>query len=181
MIWVLVIVGALLLLVVVLYNSLVSARNRADEAWAQIDVQLRRRHDLVPNLVETVRAYAEHERGVFEEVARARSEAVGASSVADHARAENHLDRALRSLFAVSEGYPELRASENFLELQRELTSTEDRIAYSRQFYNASVQRYDTRRETFPTNLVAAAFRFDDRDYFEVADEDVRRVPGTSF
>lgn len=181
MVWVLVGVGAVLAVLALLYNSLVSSRNRVDEAWAQIDVQLRRRHDLVPNLVETVQAYAEHERGVLEEVTRARSEAVGASSVGEQARAENHLDRALRSLFAVSEDYPQLRASENFLELQRELTSTEDRIAYSRQYYNASVQRYDTKRETFPSNVVAATFRFEDRDYFEVADEDVRRVPGTSF
>ena len=181
MVWVLVAVGAILVVAVLLYNSLVSARNRVDEAWAQIDVQLRRRHDLIPNLVETVQAYAEHERGVLEEVTRARSEAVGASSVGDQARAENHLDQALRSLFAVSEDYPQLRASENFLELQRELSSTEDRIAYSRQYYNASVQRYDTKRETFPTNLVAGAFGFEDRDYFEVADEDVRDVPGTSF
>lgn len=181
MVWVLVIVAAVVVGAVLLYNSLVSARNRVDEAWAQIDVQLRRRHDLVPNLVETVQAYARHERSVLEEVARARAEAVGASSVRGQAEAENHLDQALRSLFAVSEAYPELRASENFLELQRELTATEDRIAYSRQFYNASVQRYDTRRETFPTNMIAAWFRFQDRDYFEVAEDEVRRVPGTSF
>jgi LemA protein len=166
---------------VVIYNSLVRARNRVEEAWAQIDVQLRRRHDLIPNLVETVQAYAAHEREVFEAVARARSEAVAPHSPAEQARAEDQLTGALRSLFAVSEGYPELRASQNFLELQRELTSTEDRIAYSRQYYNASVQRYDTKRQTFPSNVVAGAFGFTDREYFEIDDAAVRSVPDATF
>ncbi len=181
LVWVLVVVGIVLLVAIWLYNSLVRARNRVDEAWAQIDVQLTRRHDLIPNLVEVVKAYAAHERQVLEEVTRARAEAVGAHGVGQQAQAEAHLDGALRSLFAVSEAYPDLKASQNFLELQRELTSTEDRIAYSRQYYNSAVQRYDTRRQTLPTSLVARLASFEDREYFEVADAAVREVPGTTF
>lgn len=175
--WWLVAVGLLVGAAILLYNRLVGSRNRVEEAWAQVDVQLRRRHDLIPNLVETVQAYATHEREVFEQVTRARSEAVAAHPPAEQAEAENQLTAALRSLFAVSEAYPELQASANFLELQRELASTEDRIAYSRQFYNSSVQRYDTLRQTFPTNLVAGGFGFEDRDYFQVSDEAVRSAP----
>jgi LemA protein len=178
--WMLAVVAVLVVGVVVLYNRLVGARNRTEEAWAQVDVQLRRRHDLIPNLVETVRAYATHEREVFEAVTRARSEAISPHGPAEQAAIEEQLTGAVRSLFAVAEGYPELRASENFLELQRELASTEDRIAYSRQFYNASVQRYDTLRETFPTNLLAGAFGFTAREYYE-ADPAARAVPPASF
>lgn len=176
MTWAIVVAAAVLAIVVVLYNRLVSARNRVDEGWAQIDVQLQRRHDLIPNLVDTVRAYATHERELFAHVAEARAAAVGAQGPRQQAAAEAQLDTAVRSLFAVSEAYPDLRASTNFLELQRELTTTEDRVAYSRQFYNSAVRTYDTRRQTFPTNLVAGLFGFDDREYYEVGD-DARDVP----
>ncbi|MGH3441875.1 MAG: LemA family protein [Nitriliruptorales bacterium] len=164
-------VGLFLLAVVFLYNRLVRARNRVEEGWAQIDVQLRRRHDLIPNLVEAVRGYAAHEERVLTAVTEARARAIAASGPADTARAEQGLEGALRSLFAVAEGYPQLRASESFLELQRELTTTEDRVAYSRQFYNSAVRDYDDRRQTFPSNLVAGAFGFGDREYYETDDE----------
>lgn len=180
MTWVLVAIAIVAVSGVLVYNALVRARNRVDEGWAQIDVQLRRRHDLVPNLVETVQAYAAHEREVFAEVTRARAAAVGAQRVGDQARAEDRLGGALGRLFAVAEAYPQLEASTNFLELQRELTSTEDRIAYSRQYYNTAVNRYDSRRQTFPTNVVAQLFDFEDREYFEVTDQRVRRVPDVS-
>lgn len=174
------IAAGVLLALVLLYNRLVRARNRVEEAWAQVDVQLRRRHDLIPNLIETVRAYADHERTVLTQVAQARSEAIAPHPPAEQADVEARLDGALRSLFAVSENYPELRASENFLELARELSSTEDRIAYSRQYYNASVRHYDTARQTFPGTLVAGPFGFEDREYFEVTDPSARSVPGVS-
>lgn len=178
--WLLAVVVALVVGVVLLYNRLVGARNRVEEAWAQVDVQLRRRHDLIPNLVETVRAYATHEREVFEAVTRARAEAIGPHSPGEQAAVEEQLTGAVRSLFAVAEGYPELQASANFLELQRELASTEDRIAYSRQYYNAAVQRYDTMRETFPANLLAGPLGFTGREYYE-AEPAARAVPPASF
>lgn len=179
-------VGIAIILVIVfvsiaIYNALVGARNRVEEAWAQIDVQLRRRHDLIPNLLETVKGYAAHEREVLESVTRARAEAIAPHGPAEQAQAEDALTGALRSLFAVSEAYPDLKASTNFLELQRELTSTEDRIAYSRQFYNDAVRRYDTKRETFPSNLFASAFGFTEREYFEAPEAEVRSVPDASF
>ncbi len=181
MMWIVAVIAVILVGLVVLYNGLVRARNRIEEAWAQIDVQLRRRHDLIPNLVETVQAYATHERELFTRIAEARAAAVAPHTPAEQAQAEDQLTGALKSLFAVAEAYPDLKASENFLELQRELTSTEDRIAYSRQYYNAAVQRYDTKRQTFPSNLVAGAFGFEDREYFEASDEAVRSVPDASF
>jgi LemA protein len=156
------------------YNRLVRLRNQAEEAWAQIDVQLRRRHDLIPNLVETVRGYAEHERGVFEAVTEARARAVSAGSVGEQAQAEAGLTGALRSLFAVAENYPQLQADQNFRELQQELARTEDLLAGSRQRYNAAVRDYDTAREVFPTNIVAGMFNFEEREYFEVDDPEAR-------
>lgn len=173
----LVVVGLLVLLVgylVVTYNRLVRLRNVVEEAWAQIDVQLRRRHDLIPNLVETVKGYAAHEREVFEAVTEARSRAVSAGGVQEQAEAEFGLTRALRSLFAVAENYPQLQASSNFIELQRELTSTEDQVSVSRQAYNAAVRTYDTAREIFPTNLIAGMFGFKELEYFEVDDPEAR-------
>src|ERR1700704_1009742 len=149
------------------YNSLVKRRNQVDNAWSQIDVQLKRRHDLIPNLVETVKGYAAHERGTFEAVTNARANAINAQSPQDQAQAENVLSGALKSLFAVAEAYPDLKANQNFLNLQEELTSTEDRIAYARQFYNDSVLGYNNNIQSFPGNTIAGVFNFTAREYFE--------------
>jgi len=156
------------------YNRLVALRNNVEGAWADIDVQLTRRHDLIPNLVETVKGYAAHERETLEAVIQARNTAVGASSPGTQAAAEGALTGALRQLFAVAEAYPDLKADQNFRELQAELSATEDRIATSRNRYNAAVQTYDTARETFPTNIVVGLFNFPPREYFEVDDPDGR-------
>lgn len=165
-----IVIGAVVLLVIVLiliYNRLVRLRNRIEAAWSQIDVQLRRRYDLIPNLVETVKGYAAHERETLEAVTRARQQAVDASGIEDQARAENFLTQTLRQLFAVAEAYPDLKANQNFLALQEELTGTEGRIAFSRQFYNEQVLAYDNALETFPTSVVAGAFNFESKPYFE--------------
>jgi LemA protein len=154
------------------YNSLVKRRNQVDNAWSQIDVQLKRRHDLIPNLVETVKGYAAHERGTFEAVTAARANAINAQSPAEQAQAENVLSGALKSLFAVAEAYPDLKANQNFLNLQEELTSAEDRVAYARQFYNDSVLSYNTQIQKFPTVLLAGMFHFDKREFFDAAPED---------
>lgn len=172
------VVGILVLLalyVVLLYNRLVVFRNRIDNAWSQIDVQLRRRYDLIPNLVETVKGYAAHEREVFERVTEARSRAIAAGSVGEQGQAENMLTQALRSLFAVAENYPQLRASENFMHLQEELSGTESKIAFSRQFYNDTVLRYNNTRQMFPAALIAGPLGFGPREYFEM--EEVARAP----
>jgi LemA protein len=173
-----VIVVLLLLIVAFLYNSLVRARNRVDNAWSQIDVQLKRRYDLIPNLVETVKGYAAHERQTLEAVTQARANAIGAQSgdVAQQAQAENALSGALKSLFAVAEQYPDLKANQNFLQLQEELTSTEDRIAYSRQFYNDSVLSYNNSIQTVPKNVLAGMFNFEKREFFEGAPEETGPV-----
>jgi LemA protein len=165
------IVGLLLVLVVGIYNSLVGARNRVDNAWAQIDVQLKRRYDLIPNLVETVKGYASHEQQTFERVTQARSAAQSAEGPAAQAEAENFLTSALRQLFAVAEAYPELRASENFQGLQAELSETENRIAVSRQIYNDTVLTYNNKVQQVPTNIVASMFGFDEREFFAAGDE----------
>jgi LemA protein len=165
-----IVVGVIVLLVViviVMYNRLVRLRNRIDAAWSQIDVQLKRRYDLIPNLVETVRGYAAHERETFEAVTRARQQAFDARGIEDQAQAENFLTQTLRSLFAVAEAYPQLQANQNFIALQEELTGTEGRIAFSRQFYNEQVLAYDNAIEVFPTNVLAGAFGFKDKPYFE--------------
>ncbi len=171
----------LALVVVLLYNRLVRLRNRAENAWAQVDVQLRRRHDLVPNLVETVKGYASHERGTFEEVTEARARAQNAATVGEQAQAENMLTAALGRLFALAEAYPELRATENFQQLQAQLAETEDKIAVSRQVYNDAVLTYDTALETVPTNIVAGMFNFEEREYFEVEEPAAREAPQVSF
>jgi LemA protein len=167
----LIIVGAIVLVlvivVIVMYNGLVRFRNRIDNAWSQIDVQLKRRYDLIPNLVETVKGYAAHERSTFEAVTQARANAINAQGPAEQAQAENVLSGALKSLFAVAEAYPDLKANQNFLNLQEELTSTEDRIAYSRQFYNDSVLSYNNKIQTFPRTVIAGMFNFEKREYFE--------------
>jgi LemA protein len=154
------------------YNSLVKRRNQVDNAWSQIDVQLKRRHDLIPNLVETVKGYAAHERGTFEAVTQARANAINAQSPADQAQAENVLSGALKSLFAVAEAYPDLKANQNFLNLQEELTSSEDRVAYARQYYNDSVLSYNTQIQKFPTVVLAGMFNFEKREFFDAAPED---------
>jgi LemA protein len=154
------------------YNGLVKRRNQVDNAWSQIDVQLKRRHDLIPNLVETVKGYAAHERGTFEAVTAARANAINAQSPAEQAQAENVLSGALKSLFAVAEAYPDLKANQNFLNLQEELTSAEDRVAYARQFYNDSVLSYNTQIQKFPTVLLAGWFHFEKREFFDAAPED---------
>ncbi len=158
------------LYLVVAYNGLVRLRNRIENAWSQIDVQLQRRYDLIPNLVETVKGYAAHEKGVFEEVTQARAAAIGAQGPAQQAQAENMVTSALKSLFAVAEAYPDLKANQNFLALQEELSGTEGKIAYARQFYNDTVQGYNTRIQSFPTMVVARAAHFDPREYFEADD-----------
>jgi LemA protein len=163
------------------YNSLVRLRNQLENAWAQIDVQLKRRHDLIPNLVETVKGYARHERETFERVTQARNMAINAKSVGERAEAENVLTGALKSLFAVAEAYPELKANQNFMQLQEELASTENKVAFSRQFYNDSVMTYNTRIEIFPINLIASMFNFGRREFFEVKAEGEREAPKVSF
>ena len=165
-----VVVVVLLLILVLSYNGLVRTRNRVDNAWSQIDVQLKRRYDLIPNLVETVKGYAAHERQTLEAVTNARANAINAQTrgtVQEQAQAENQLTGALKSLFAVAEAYPDLKANQNFLALQEELTSTEDRIAYARQFYNDSVLNYNNAIQTFPRNVLARNFNFAKREFFE--------------
>jgi LemA protein len=154
------------------YNGLVKRRNQVDNAWSQIDVQLKRRHDLIPNLVETVKGYAAHERGTFEAVTQARANAINAQTPADQAQAENVLSGALKSLFAVAEAYPDLKANQNFLNLQEELTASEDRVAYARQYYNDSVLSYNTQIQKFPTVLLAGMFHFEKREFFDAAPEE---------
>jgi LemA protein len=168
------------LAIVVLYNRLVRLRNRVENAWSQVDVQLRRRYDLIPNLVETVKGYAAHERATFEEVTRARTRAQDARTVEEQAEAENVLTAAIGRLFAVAEAYPELRASENFQQLQSQLEETEDKIRVARQVYNDAVLSYENARETVPTNLIAAMFGFEEKPFFEI-EEAAREAPRVQF
>jgi LemA protein len=169
--WVLIgIVAVVILYAIFTYNRLVRARVRVDNGWSQIDVQLRRRYDLIPNLIETVKGYAAHERTVFEEVTKARAQAQNANGVQGQAAAENELTRSIRQLFAVAENYPELKASQNFLNLQEELTGTESRIAFARQFYNDQVANLNTLIGTFPPNIIARLGRFTTREFFEIDD-----------
>jgi LemA protein len=183
MIWLIVVVAVVILLLLVLmwtYNRLVRLRNRSENAWAQVDVQLRRRYDLIPNLVETVKGYASHERGTFEEVTAARTAAQQAQGVEEQAQAENVLTAALGRLFAVAEAYPELRATENFQQLQGQLADVEQKIAVSRQVYNDTVLTYDNALETVPTNVIAGVFHFRPRAYFE-AEGVTREAPAVQF
>lgn len=168
-IWIIIAVVVVLALVVVgIYNSLVTLRVRVDEAWSDINVQLKRRLDLIPNLVETVKGYAKHESGVFTAVTEARANVMSAKGVKETAAAENQFEGTLKSLFAVSEAYPDLKASQNFQDLQGELVDTEDKIQASRRFYNSGVRDLNTKIETFPSNIVASIFRFVKREFFEV-------------
>lgn len=177
-----VLVPALVLLfLVVLYNRLVRLRNSTQNAWAQVDVQLKRRHDLIPNLIETVKGYAAHERGTFEAVTEARVAAQKAQGPAAQAEAEGILTQALGKLFAVAEAYPQLRATENFQQLQAQLAETEDKIQVSRQVYNDTVLTYNNAIQTVPSNIVAGAFGFKSREFFEVGEEAEREAPQVSF
>jgi LemA protein len=182
--WVLIVLLAIILVVflllVALYNRLVRYRNRVDNAWAQIEVQLKRRWDLIPNLVETVKGYAAHERGVFEEVTAARTRAQQAQTPAESAQAEGILSQALGRLFAVAEAYPQLRATENFQQLQAQLSDVEQSIAIARQVYNDTVLSYDNALETVPTNIIAGIFNFNPREYFQTEDA-TREVPRVDF
>ena len=165
-----VVVVLLLSYVVLTYNALVRLRNRIENAWAQIDVQLRRRYDLIPNLVETVKGYAAHEKGTFEAVTQARAAAINAEGPAAQAQAENMISGALKSLFAVTEAYPDLKANQGFLSLQEELSGTEGRISYARQYYNDAVLRMNTKIQSFPSNILAGMFGFKEHEYFEADD-----------
>lgn len=173
----LVVVGA----VIAIYNSLIQLRNQVDNAWSQIDVQLKRRHDLIPNLVETAKGYMKHERGTFEAVTEARSKAMGARTVSEHSQAEGQLSDALSKFMLVVENYPELKANQNFLAVQEELTSTENRIAFARQNYNDQVLFYNNKIQMFPSNMVAGAFSFSKRDFFEIETPTERQTPKVSF
>lgn len=183
MTWIWILIGIAVVLVAWLvgaYNSLVGARNRVDNAWSQVDVQLKRRYDLIPNLVETVKGYASHEQQTFERVTQARSAAQSAEGPAEQAQAENFLTSALRQLFAVAEDYPELRASENFAGLQAELSETENRISVSRQIYNDTVLTNNNKVQQVPTNFVASIFGFDERQFFD-AGEGAEEAPAVEF
>ena len=185
MLWVVLVLVAIVLLLVLwvigIYNRLVRTRNRVDNAWAQIEVQLKRRHDLIPNLVETVKGYAAHERGTFEAVTQARTAAQQAQGPAAAGQAEGILSQALGRLFAVAEAYPELKASQNFLDLQGQLRDTEDQVAVSRQVYNDTVLTFNNAIQTFPAVILANSFGFTKREFFEIEDAGDRAVPQVSF
>ncbi|UCF06499.1 MAG: LemA family protein [bacterium] len=178
---ILVIIVVLVLIFIGLYNTLVRMRRRCDNGWAQIDVQLKRRYDLIPNLVETAKGYLKHEREVLENVTKARQQAIDASGVVDQARAENFLPQTLRSLFAVVENYPDLKANQNMIALHEELVSTENKISFARQHYNDCVMDYNTKTETIPANVVASMFNFGPREFFELEDEAQREAPKVDF
>jgi LemA protein len=171
----------LILLVIGIYNALVRLRNQADNAWSQIDVQLKRRHDLIPNLVETAKGYMKHERGTFEAITNARSQAMGAKTVAESSKAEGALGEALSKFMLVVENYPDLKANQNFLAVQEELSSTENKIAFARQSYNDSVLAFNNKIQMFPSNIVAAMFSFTKRDFFDIEIAAEREVPKVSF
>jgi LemA protein len=162
-----IIIAVLALWAVAIYNGLIKLKNRVDEAWSDINVQLKRRYDLIPNLINTVKGYAAHEKELFEKVTEARTQAMGAQNPADKEKAENMLSGTLKSLFAVAENYPDLKANQNFLELQRELTDTEDKIQASRRFYNGNVRDFNTKIEIFPNNIFAGILHFVKRDFFQ--------------
>ena len=164
---IIIILAILVLWVIMMYNGLIKLKNRVDEAWSDIDVQLKRRHDLIPNLINTVKGYATHEKELFEKVTAARTAAISAGTPAQKEEAENMLSGTLKSLFAVAEAYPDLKANQNFLELQRELTDTEDKIQASRRFYNGNVRDFNTKIEVFPTNIFAGMLHFAKRDFFQ--------------
>lgn len=176
-----VIVVLIILFVIGMYNSLVRLRNQVDNAWSQIDVQLKRRHDLIPNLVETAKGYMQHERETFEAITDARSRAMGANTVADAAKAESALSGALSNFMLVVENYPDLKANQNFLSLQETLTSTENKIAFARQGYNDQVLFFNNKTQVFPSSIIANSFNFKKRDFFEIEDAAEREAPKVSF
>jgi LemA protein len=177
----LIIIGVVIVAAIGVYNSLIILRNRCDNSWAQVDVQLKRRYDLIPNLIETVKGYAKHEREVFEKVTQARTSAINAGTVKDQAQAENMLNGALKTLFAVAENYPELKANQNFLQLQEELAGTESKIAYARQFYNDMVMKFNQKQQVFPANIIANMFNFKEKEYFEIEEPAAREPVKVSF
>ena len=177
----LVIVVVIALWLIVTFNGLVTLKNRVEEAWSDIDVQLKRRYDLIPNVIETVKGYAKHESQTFEKVTAARTAAMNATSIEDHAQTENMLSQTLKSLFAVAEAYPELKANQNFLGLQQELSDTENKIQASRRFYNGNVRDFNTKLEVFPTNMIGSALGFKIREFFELENEAERAVPEVKF
>ncbi|MBU1137150.1 LemA family protein [Patescibacteria group bacterium] len=180
--WIVLAAAAVIILwLIAMYNGLIKFRNRTDEAWSDIDVQLKRRYDLIPNLVETVKGYAAHEKGVLEEVTRARTMAMGAQNPEVRAKAENMLTGALKSLFAVAENYPNLKANENFLELQRELSDTENKIQAARRFYNGNVRDFNTKIQSFPTNVMAGMFGFKKYDFFGLEEEAAKEPVKVAF
>ncbi|NQV00672.1 MAG: LemA family protein [Parcubacteria group bacterium] len=179
-----IIIGVIAIVVfwlIAVYNGLIRLRNRTDEAWSDIDVQLKRRYNLIPNLVQTVKGYAKHERELFENVTKARTAAIGAQTMEEHGKAENMLTGALKSLFAVAENYPDLKANQNFLELQRELSDTENKIQAARRFFNGNVRDFNIKIETFPNNLAAGMLDFKKRDFFEVQEEAAREPVKVEF
>jgi len=175
-----IIVAGIVLYIIIVYNSLIVLRNRIKNAWAQVDVQTKKRYDLVPNLVETVKGYAKHEKTVFENITKARTAIMKAGDVKSKAKAENMLTGALKSLFAVAENYPNLKASQNFMQLQEELSGIENKIAYARQFYNDSVLAFNNKIQVFPANIIAGLFGFKEQDYFEI-EEAARKNVKVSF
>lgn len=179
MIVVIVIIAILIIAVIGGYNGLVKFRNWVKESWSQIDVQLQRRHDLIPNLVNTVKGYAKHERETLEKVVEMRSQLVNGSPQ-ERIDADNQIQGALKSIFALSESYPDLKANQNFLKLQEELTTTENKVAYARQLYNKTVAEYNIKRESFPTNIIAGMFNFREKDQLTIPEED-REVPNVEF
>ncbi|MCL2874375.1 MAG: LemA family protein [Defluviitaleaceae bacterium] len=178
---ILVIVVLLVVYAIVIYNGLVTLKNRVDNGWAQIDTQLQRRYDLIPNLIETVKGYAKHESEVFEKVTAARAGMANATTVGEKAEADNALSGTLKTLFAVAEAYPDLRANENFKELQVELTNTENKISFARQFYNDTVARLNIAIQKFPRNIIAGMFNFKECEYFKTDSQEVRTAPKVSF
>jgi LemA protein len=178
---VLLIIAVLVLAVIFIYNSLIIKRNRVDEAWSDIEVQLKRRYDLIPNVVETVKGYMAHERNVLENVTKARTQAMVAKTAEDHTKAENMLSNTLKTLFAVAENYPDLKANANFLDLQRELADTENKIQAARRFFNSTVLEYNTLLQTFPSNLIANIFRFSPKEFFDLEEAPAKEPPKISF
>jgi len=175
--WIILGISAVVVLaVIVMYNSLVRIKNQVENSWAQIDVQLKRRFDLIPNLIETVKGYTKHEKKVLEEVTKARTSFLSATSVQQKGRAENMLEGTLKSLFAVAENYPKLQANENFLQLQEELSGTESKIAYARQHYNDMVMELNTKIQTFPSNVIARLFKFEEKESYPVPEEERKNV-----
>jgi LemA protein len=181
MLFAIIIIAVIVLWLAVTFNGFVGLRNRAKEAWSDIDVQLKRRYDLIPNLVETVKGYAAHESGVFEKVTEARARAMGAGTLKDKAEAENALSETLKSLFAVSENYPQLRASENFQKLQDELTDTENKVQAARRFYNGNVRDLNIKIESVPSNIVASLFGFKKMEFFEIQESGQREPVQVKF